>query len=160
MYLVDANVFITAKNGYYAFDIVPGFWSWLERQHVDGRLFTVEKVKREILAGDDELATWMQSQPADFAVAANASTQPSLRRLSEWVVSGNFTAGALSAFLSSADYYLVAQAHELQFTVVTNETPDPNSRKRVKIPDACNALGVRWISPFTMLRREGAQFDL
>ena len=28
-YLLDANVFIQAKNQYYGFDIVPAFWAWL-----------------------------------------------------------------------------------------------------------------------------------
>ncbi len=30
MYLFDANVFIEAKNRYYAFDICPGFWEWMD----------------------------------------------------------------------------------------------------------------------------------
>lgn len=30
-YLIDANVLIEAKNRYYAFDIAPGFWKWLDR---------------------------------------------------------------------------------------------------------------------------------
>lgn len=29
-FLVDADVFIAAKNRYYAFDICPGFWNSLE----------------------------------------------------------------------------------------------------------------------------------
>lgn len=33
MYLIDSNVLIEAKNRYYAFDIAPGFWTWLEQAH-------------------------------------------------------------------------------------------------------------------------------
>ncbi len=33
MYLLDANVFIDAKNRYYGFDIVPAFWDWLQQAH-------------------------------------------------------------------------------------------------------------------------------
>lgn len=29
VYLLDSNVFMEAKNRYYAFDIVPGFWQAL-----------------------------------------------------------------------------------------------------------------------------------
>jgi hypothetical protein len=29
MYLVDANAFMEANRLYYAFDIAPGFWTWL-----------------------------------------------------------------------------------------------------------------------------------
>lgn len=36
MHLVDANVLIEAKNRYYAFDIAPGFWAWLEQGHRTG----------------------------------------------------------------------------------------------------------------------------
>lgn len=28
-YLLDANVFIEAKNRYYGFDFCPAFWNWL-----------------------------------------------------------------------------------------------------------------------------------
>jgi hypothetical protein len=41
MYLLDANVFIDAKNRYFAFDIVPAFWDWLVAQHRSGNVFTV-----------------------------------------------------------------------------------------------------------------------
>lgn len=30
-YLLDANVFIQAKNLQYGFDFCPAFWDWLER---------------------------------------------------------------------------------------------------------------------------------
>ena len=30
--LLDANVFIQAKNSYYSFDLVPAFCSWLHLQ--------------------------------------------------------------------------------------------------------------------------------
>ena len=36
MYVVDANVLIEAKNRYYAFDLAPGFWKWLERVNEGG----------------------------------------------------------------------------------------------------------------------------
>ncbi len=37
-YLLDANVFIEAKNLYYAFDICPGFWTWMDSV-VGGRVW-------------------------------------------------------------------------------------------------------------------------
>lgn len=33
-YIVDSDVFITAKNRYYAFDLCPGFWKCLIRRHL------------------------------------------------------------------------------------------------------------------------------
>ena len=34
MYLIDSNVFIEAKNRYYAFDIAPGFWESVSYTHL------------------------------------------------------------------------------------------------------------------------------
>lgn len=43
---------------------------------------------------------------------------------------------------------------------MTHERPAPEARRRVKIPDACDALGVRCMSPFDMLTDEAATFIL
>ena len=42
-YLVDTNVLIEAKNRYYAFDIAPGFWKWLNQEHAQGTVFSQVK---------------------------------------------------------------------------------------------------------------------
>ncbi len=64
------------------------------------------------------------------------------------------------SFLSVGDYFLVSQAHSLGYTVVTHEEPAPLAQRSIKIPDACKALGVEWMSPWRMLRVEGARFGL
>ena len=43
-YLVDANVLIEAKNRYYAFDIAPGFWKWLDQAHAQGTVSSRVKI--------------------------------------------------------------------------------------------------------------------
>lgn len=40
-------------------------------------------------------------------------------------------------------------------TLVTYEGSNPNSKKRVMIPDACNALGVRYCDLNTVLKEMG-----
>jgi hypothetical protein len=42
-YLLDANVFIEAKNRYYGFEICPGFWEWLISENAADRVFSIEK---------------------------------------------------------------------------------------------------------------------
>ena len=37
-YLVDANVFIQAKNLHYGFDFCPAFWDWLIEQNRAGKV--------------------------------------------------------------------------------------------------------------------------
>lgn len=38
LYLIDANVLITAHNDYYPIDGVPEFWDWLTHQATNGIL--------------------------------------------------------------------------------------------------------------------------
>ena len=79
--------------------------------------------------------------------------------MSAWATSQTYEAGAVSAFLQVADYYLVAQALAHGHTVVTHEIAG-TSRKRIKIPDACIGLGVKCVTPWEMLRTERARFVL
>ena len=100
-------------------------------------------------------------QPPTFALGVEAATAASLTQLSRWAASRpNYVSAAVAEFLSIADYYLVAQAHALGYTVVTHEQPSPDSKKRILIPDACTGMGVRWMDPWRTLRDEGAKFVL
>jgi hypothetical protein len=158
-YLLDANVFIQAKNLYYGFDFCPAFWDWIDQAHAAGTVFSIDKVADELTGAADELATWAQQRPATFFVEADASVLPSLQAVSVWANGGGYEPAAVSTFLQVADYYLVAQAHAHQHVVVTHEIV-AHSTKRIKIPNGCLALGVRCISPFQMLRAEHASFVL
>ena len=45
--LLDANVFIQAKNLHYGFDFCPAFWDWLDESHRRRRAFGIEEVRDE-----------------------------------------------------------------------------------------------------------------
>jgi hypothetical protein len=158
-YLLDANVFIQGKNLHYGFDFCPAFWDWIDKAHATGTVCSIESVRTELLAGNDELATWASERPDGFFLAPTAATVPSLQATSNWAASAGYEPSAVSVFLQAADYYLVAQAHQLECTVVTHEVVAP-SAKRIKIPNACLGLGVKYVTPFTMLRAEKARFIL
>jgi hypothetical protein len=84
-YLLDANVFIAAKNLHYGLDFCPAFWDWLAREHAAGKVFSVEKVVDEIRAGDDELTEWVAGLPDSFSLKPDASTAASLATVARWV---------------------------------------------------------------------------
>jgi hypothetical protein len=56
-HLFDTNVFIEAKNHYYAFDICPGFWDWIDHV-VKAKAGSIVNVCDELRGGRDDLATW------------------------------------------------------------------------------------------------------
>jgi hypothetical protein len=158
-YLLDANVFIQAKNLHYGFDFCPGFWDWLDQAHAAGKVFSVERVGDELLGGADELATWARTRADAFFLGPDAAVVPSLQAISTWVSTGGYEPAAVATFLQVADYYLVAQAHAHGHTVVTHEIV-AHSTKRIKIPNACLGMNVRCVTPFEMLRTERARFVL
>lgn len=158
-YLLDANVFIQAKNLHYGLDFCPGFWDWLVDRNATGVVFSIEKVGDELEAGTDELADWAEKRGAGFFLKPDLPVIPELGRVSEWARGSGFDQGAVSTFLDVADSYLIAHASAHGHTVVTHERAD-GSKKRIKIPIACIPLGVKFMSPFEMLRKERALFVL
>lgn len=157
-YLLDANVFIDAKNRHYGFDFAPGFWEWLTDAHQVDRVFSVAAIREEIVGGNDQLATWASGCPSTFWVTVESAMVPSLGVVAEWAQDAGYDEGAVSTFLeNTGDYYLVAQAHALGYTVVTHELPGQGSTKKIKIPDACGALGVPCINTWQLLRTERAR---
>ncbi len=158
-YLLDANVFIQAKNLHYGFDFCPAFWEWLLQKNTAGNLFSIEKVGDELLAGNDELSAWSEQRGEAFFVPPDNSVIPALTTVSAWATTQKYEPAAISTFLQVADYWLVAHALAHGFTVVTHEVPAESVRK-IKIPNACIGLGISFVTPYEMLRRERARFVL
>lgn len=161
MYIVDSNILIEAKNRYYSFDIVPGFWTWLERSHKQGMVCSIDKVQKELLDGENELAEWADSHKEFFHSTTDQATLDCFSPLTDWACRQKYTRTALNDFTANtADYVLVAYACAHKYIVVTHETSAINSRKRIKIPDACDALNVNYVDTFKMLRNTNTKFDL
>lgn len=158
-YFLDADVFIRAKNLHYGFDFCPAFWDWLVAGNSAGVVFSIEKVGDEVLAIQDDLSDWAASRGDRFFLRPDAAVFPSLAAVSTWASGGSYEPAAVSTFLQVADYYLVAQARAGGHTVVTHEVSSGSTRK-IKIPDACIGLNIKCMSPYEMLRREGARFVL
>ncbi|CEI30137.1 DUF4411 family protein [Propionibacterium freudenreichii] len=160
MFLLDSNVFIDAKNRYYSFDVVPGFWEWLDQAFLGSVLCSIDAVREELLAGSDELSDWARTRKAFF----REIDQPTVRHfavLSEWARGQNYQQAALDEFATDrADFLLIAFARQYHFTVVTLEKSNSRKRNRVMIPDACKAMGVPVCDPFQMLAESMVRLDL
>jgi len=158
-YLLDANVFIQAKNLHYGFDFCPAFWEWLVLSNAQGKVFSIEKVRDELETGNDELASWARERGEGFFLPPDVQVVAAFGTVSSWVIQQDYDPAAVNTFLQVADYYLIAHALAHGFVIVTHEVP-ASTRKKVKIPNVCIGLGIRHMNPFDMLRREGAKFVL
>lgn len=158
-YLLDANVFITAKDGHYGFDFCPGFWDWLEVANETGLVFSVEKVRDEVLVARDELSEWAETRDDRFFLRQDPSVGASMSAVTCWARAQGYEREAVNKFVRVADYDLVVLAHSASHTVVTHEVSS-NSIRKIKVPDACEGLGIKCMTPFEMLRNERARFVL
>ena len=142
-YLFDANVFIRSKNEMPP-ELWPTFWIRIVDLIKTGCIYTSIKVKEEIDRGNDELAQWMKDNaPDSFYYPVDAMVLGKYAELQNWAYNtAQFTSDALQEFASVADAYLVATAVAKGMMIVTYEKSSPNSKRRVKIPDACMAMKV------------------
>lgn len=158
-YLLDANVFMSANRQHYGMDFCPAFWEWLAHAGHVGRVFSIDKVADEILAGDDQLAEWAKTQGQHLFRRTPPTLGPQFAAVSQWATGQHYSPAAITTFLQVADYYLVVHALAGDYTLITHEV-SRNSRNTIKIPDACIGVGVRFMTPYQMLRIEKARFVL
>jgi hypothetical protein len=165
VYVLDSDVFIAAKNAYYAFVICPGFWDSLIHQHGAGKVYSIDKVKNELLAGrkTEDLVQWVRDEvPDEFFLETDAKEVTSaFGEVMLWVQRRpQYSDQAKAKFATEADGWLVAYAKVHQAIVVTNEQPRPDSKSRVLLPDVCQQFGVAYQDTFIMLKELAVRFDL
>lgn len=157
--VLDANVFIEARKRYYAFDICPAFWDAILSEHGNGNIISIDRVRDELT--DPDISTWVASSvpAACWDDTKNQLVANSYAQMVAWVQANQqFSVAAKSEFASVADGWLVAYAHANNCTVVTEEIFVADIKKRVPIPNVCDAFSVPYMNTFDMLRTLGCKF--
>jgi hypothetical protein len=83
-YLLDANIFIQAKNLHYGLDFCPAFWEWLIESNAAGKVFSIDKVADEIAAGADQLTDWMNNHAGNLFLDTDSRTVEKFGQVSTW----------------------------------------------------------------------------
>jgi predicted nucleic acid-binding protein len=154
-YLLDTNVFIEAKNRYYAFEIAEGFWEWLELLANEQSFLTVKEVREEIINSyhDDQLEAWLRTFPLKQFIDTDLEIQANQRQIANYIVKHEvFSPENKYTFLEKADPWLIATAMTRGFTIVTHEAKAGAGTKKVKIPNICEVFGVDYISLFDVMK--------
>jgi hypothetical protein len=155
-YVLDANVFIQAARRHYAFDLAPGFWEGLDHFASERRVCSIDRVDDELR--DADLREWIDGGGFRDGFASTNSTAmaSTYGRIMGWVHSQTqFTDSAKEEFASGADGWLIAYAKLMKMTVVTHEILRPDVKRKVPIPNVCQAFSVIYIDTFAMLRALG-----
>ncbi len=163
-YLLDADVFIAAKNSYYAFAICPGFWESLIHHHRMEHLYSIDKVRSELLVGrrTEDLVLWVRGRlPTGFFLGTDSpEVMEAYQSIMLWVQRNpQYFDHAKAKFATEADGWLVAYAMTHGGIVVTNEQPRPQSKSRVLLPDVCVQFNVTYKDTFFMLKDLNIHFE-
>jgi hypothetical protein len=158
-YLLDSNVFIEAANRYYGFEMVPGFWTWLEEGAGAGTLHSITMVPEEV-DYPAELVDWLAArEPSGFFLdISDPDIQARYQELAAWVIAQPFGPQHVARFLDGADLWIIAAARVHGATVVTQESLIVGETKKIKIPNVCRDHTVRCINTFEMLEELNAKF--
>lgn len=160
LYLLDANVLITANSSYYPLDQVPEFWDWMHHQATSNRIKIPREIMEEIKAGhrdDDPLLDWITTPEIEAALLLNETVDATLVQR----VVGTGYAPDLSddeVEKIGRDPFLIAYAlaDPDNRMVVTVEASRPSAqRANRKVPDVSQAVGVESCGPFALNKALG-----
>lgn len=160
-FLLDSNFFIEAYRTSYPFDVVPTFWIKVKELAEQGKIISIDKVKKELLQNKDELSDWIIDNLTEDFFKDTTTVVPNYATLTGWVYSKSeqYSATAISEFLDvdEADAWLVAFAMTYGNHIVTHEVSKPNSKSRVMLPDAANPFNVICIKTVDLFRALGVK---
>ena len=161
--VLDTSVFVQAHRNYYSQDICPGFWDLLDHFAKSDHILSIDRVSDEIFAPEvpDDLSVWAkQAPPGLFTSTSDQAVVDAFKRMQKWVQgTAQFSAEAKETFAEVADGWVTAYAKAHSAVVVTQEVFSAEVKKRVPIPNVCQAFGVDCIDTFEMLRRLGGKFN-
>lgn len=155
VYLLDANVMITAERTYYPMARVPEFWHWLLHQAESGRVKVPREILEEVMRGrqpgrSDPLLDWIHSGNVKSSLLLPGEPALTLvRRVVDEGYGRDLTEDEVQRI--GRDPFLIACALEdpSRRRIVTTEVSKPSRvRANRKVPDVANDFGILTCDPF------------
>lgn len=161
-YLIDTNIFIESAYRFYAFDICPGFWYFLNKASNSENIKSIIKVYEELQPDKKELENFKEElRNKNFFLQIENIKYESYKKVSIALQKMKYSKEAVNKFSSGADYFLIALAYQESYIIVTHESKSKTILKnQVKIPNLCEQLDIECIDIAEFLRREKVQFIL
>lgn len=149
-YSVDTSSLINGFRLHYPYESFPRLWNNdLPSLVASGELRATEEVRIELNRQDDELVQWIDDYSDELFVEVDEAIQHEviaiLQCFPALIHAGRGRSGA--------DPFVIGLAKVNGCTVVTEE--GNGSTRHPKIPDVCNALGIRCIRLIELIRENG-----
>lgn len=157
-YCLDANVLIQAWQKYYNPKFCPDYWEILIELGKQDKIFIPEYVSEEIVRTEDDLAMWLKGSKIPIKKVSEQVANCLKTIYSSNPIHQNLVDNTKARSL--ADPWIIAHALHENATVVTKEEKVTalNSVK-VKIPNVCDNMGIRWINDFQFIDEINIKFN-
>lgn len=154
LYLLDANVLISAHDDYYPVDRIQPFWNWLLEEATAGRVKIPLENYNEITPPEESpLCEWVNNKEVSTELILDEEVnQDIFNRVLKEGYAGDLSDIELTRI--SRDAFLVAYAlMGPNRIVVTKEVSKPTkTRAKRKIPNVCDIMKVPWMDDFQFYR--------
>jgi hypothetical protein len=157
LYLLDANVLITANSTYYSIDQVPEFWSWIQHQGQNENIKIPLEIMEEIQAGGkDPLLDWISDKERQTALLLDERVKPELvQRVVDDGYAKDLTDEEVEK-LGQDPFLLAYGLAQPNRCIVTTEVSKPTAtRHNRRIPDVCTTLSLKCCGPFQINKALG-----
>ena len=153
-YSVDTSTFIKSWTEYYPIDIFQTFWKNIESLCSDQILVSPEEVLRELKVQEkDTLYKWAKTKES-LQYPLDVKLQEAVRE----VIDSCPSLVNVYKQRSGADPFVIALAKITNATVVSEEKPRKSSSDPLKIPDACQLMGIKHFRVADLIREQGWTF--
>lgn len=154
-YCLDANVLIQAWQKYYNPKFCPDYWNILIVLGKNETIFIPELVYEEVVRTDDDLSKWLKSSNIPITNISESVTKHIRKILEDYPLLVDNTKAR-----SLADPWVIAHAISENATVVTKEEKvTALNSKKIKIPNVCDNIGIRWMNDFQFIEEVDIKFQ-
>lgn len=152
-YSIDTSAIIEGWIRDFPPDVAPHAWMKIEESIDDGVLVASEEVLIELEKKHDKVYEWACKRKHMF-IPTDEKIQEAVRS----ILRNHKRLIDTRTSRSGADPFVIALALVERLSVVTAENLSSSLGRRPKIPDVCEALGIRWLNMVELFREQAWHF--
>jgi len=152
LYSFDTSSLLNGRRDLLPPEVFRSLWNNVEGMIAAGQIRAVDVVRDELARRDDEVNRWARAQIDLFI-----DLDPDIQRATSDTLARHSMLMGKGGGRNAADPFVIGLARARDGTVVTEETLSGNLDKP-RIPDVCDALGVRWFNLIGFVRVQGWSF--
>lgn len=161
-YVLDSDTFIKAARTHYSIDFAMPFWDGLVHFAEKSLICSIDKVHDELLKGNDELSKWAKKTflPYFFNTDSNEILTQYATIINWAQRQSQYEQRAKDEFyeMDNADPWLISFALTNGLTIVTHEVLNKEIKRKIPIPNVCEAFNIKCIDIYQMLRALNFRF--